>query len=117
MKTKMNFKVVILSLALIWSVSAVQAQDKKETTLFTNVKVFNGIDEKLMDVDVLVEGNLIKQVAKGIKAPKGATVIDGGGAHADAGDGRHSCASGLCNFTTANAAFWRGFLRVYQFQC
>ncbi len=75
----MNFKVVILSLALIWSVSAVQAQDKKETTLFTNVKVFNGIDEKLMDVDVLVEGHLIKQVAKGIKAPKGTTVIDGGG--------------------------------------
>jgi imidazolonepropionase-like amidohydrolase len=79
MKTKMNFKVVILSLALIWSISAVQAQDKKETTLFNNVKVFNGIDEKLMDVDVLVEGHLIKQVAKGIKAPKGTKVIDGGG--------------------------------------
>ena len=47
--------------------------------LFTNVKVFNGTENALLDVDVLVEGNLIKQVAKGIKAPSGAQVVDGGG--------------------------------------
>jgi imidazolonepropionase-like amidohydrolase len=63
----------------MWSVSALQAQDVKKTTLFTNVRVFNGVDEKLLDADVLVEGNLIKQVSEDIKAPKGAQVIDGGG--------------------------------------
>jgi imidazolonepropionase-like amidohydrolase len=79
MKTKSSSPLIILLLALIWSVSALQAQDAKETILFTNVKVFNGVDEKLLDADVLVEGNLIKQVAKGIKAPKGTIVIDGKG--------------------------------------
>jgi imidazolonepropionase-like amidohydrolase len=79
MSFKINLQSIMISLALMWSVSAVQAQDTKSTTLFTNVKVFNGTDEKLLDADVLLEGNLIKQVAKGIKAPKGTTVIDGKG--------------------------------------
>jgi imidazolonepropionase-like amidohydrolase len=79
MNLKINFQLIIISLALMWSVSALQAQDVKKTTLFTNVRVFNGVDEKLLDADVLVEGNLIKQVAKGIKTPKGAQVLDGGG--------------------------------------
>ncbi|HBH23050.1 MAG TPA: hydrolase [Cytophagales bacterium] len=79
MKSKSFYSFLIILLALVWSVSVVQAQDVKETTLFTNVKVFNGVDEKLLDADVLVEGNLIKQVSKDIKAPKGAQVIDGKG--------------------------------------
>jgi hypothetical protein len=45
--------------------------------VFTNVKVFNGTDNKLIDADVLVEGNLIKKVGKNLNAD-GATVIDGG---------------------------------------
>jgi imidazolonepropionase-like amidohydrolase len=40
--------------------------------------VFNGTDNKLLDVDVLVEGNMIKQVGESLSA-SGATVIDGGG--------------------------------------
>jgi len=50
------------------------------TTLFTNVNVFDGKNEKLIEkANVLVEGNKIKQVsAKKIDAA-GATVIDGGG--------------------------------------
>ncbi len=55
------------------------AQDNPQQILFTNVKVFNGTDDALQDVDVLVEGNMIKQVASGIKRPRGAQVIDGGG--------------------------------------
>jgi imidazolonepropionase-like amidohydrolase len=77
MNLKSSSPLAMILLALVWSLSAVHAQDKKETILFTNVKVFNGVDEKLLDADVLVEGNLIKQVAKGIKAPEGSTVIDG----------------------------------------
>ena len=75
----MNFKTVLLILALICCGPVLQAQDAKETILFTNVKVFNGVDEKLLDADVLVEGNLIKQVSEDIKVPKGTQVIDGGG--------------------------------------
>jgi imidazolonepropionase-like amidohydrolase len=79
MNSKSSSPLAMILLALVWSVSAVQAQSAKEATLFTNVKVFNGVDEKLLDTDVLVMGNLIKQVSKDIKAPGGARVIDGGG--------------------------------------
>jgi imidazolonepropionase-like amidohydrolase len=55
-----------------------QDADKPELTLFTNVMVFNGSDDQLIDTDVLVEGNMIKQVGSDLSAG-GATVIDGGG--------------------------------------
>ena len=50
-------------------------------TLFTNVNVFNGTDNKLYrDHNVLVEGNLIKAVsASRIETNASATVIDGDG--------------------------------------
>ncbi len=49
-----------------------------QKTLFTNVQVFDGVNEARAAVDVLVQGNLIKQVGAGIEVT-GATVIDGGG--------------------------------------
>ena len=52
--------------------------EQPKVTLFKNVKVFNGSDDKLIDADVVVEGNLIKQVGPDLRA-EGATVIDGGG--------------------------------------
>jgi imidazolonepropionase-like amidohydrolase len=57
-----------------------QQSAPKPKTLFTNVNVFDGVNEKrIMNASVLVEGNLIRQVSTGkIDAP-GATVIDGGG--------------------------------------
>ena len=56
-------------LAMAWVAAATPslAQDydvEPAVTLFKNVKVFNGSDDKLIDADVLVEGNLIKQVGK-----------------------------------------------------
>jgi imidazolonepropionase-like amidohydrolase len=62
-------------------VAPAQAADKETPplVLITNVNVFDGTSVELaMEMDVLVEGNLIKTVAKGIEAP-GAEVIDGGG--------------------------------------
>lgn len=52
----------------------------KPQTLFTNVNVFDGVNEKrIMGASVLVEGSLIKAVSTTkINAP-GATVVDGGG--------------------------------------
>ena len=61
------------------SASSEQKKVPKQQTLFNNVKIFNGIDDKLIAQDVLVEGNLITKIGKGLKAGKGATVIDGGG--------------------------------------
>lgn len=48
-------------------------------TLFKNVRVFNGTDPKLLDVDVLVVDNLIKEVSATEIQADGATIIDGGG--------------------------------------
>ena len=43
--------------------------NKSAQTLFTNVNVFDGKSSKLaMGQDVLVEGNLIKKIGKGLKA-------------------------------------------------
>ncbi len=50
----------------------------QKQTLFRNVKVFNGIDDKLTTQDVLVEGNLIIKLGKDLDANKDALIIDGG---------------------------------------
>ena len=47
--------------------------------LFTNVNVFNGKDDRLADVDVLVEGNKIAKVAASIPVSDDMNVIDGDG--------------------------------------
>lgn len=75
-------KIAITALiAGLLSIGATVAQDDPPPPqiLFKNVQVFNGTENKLHDVDVLVEGNLIKEVAKGAAARADATVIDGGG--------------------------------------
>jgi len=52
----------------------------KPQVLFTNVNVFDGKSDKLAEgMSVLVEGNLIKKIAKGKIKADGAKVIDGGG--------------------------------------
>ena len=53
-------------------------EEKPAQVLFTNVRVFDGVKQELIAADVLVEGNLIKQVGPGLEA-SGATVVDGGG--------------------------------------
>ena len=70
-------------LALLMTATAFAADAKSEPKskiLFTNVHVFDGKNEKrIMNANVLVEGNLIKQVSTKKIAADGATVIDGGG--------------------------------------
>ena len=49
-------------------------------TLFTNVNVFDGMNEKRIEgANVLIEGNLIKRISTDPIAADGATVISGGG--------------------------------------
>jgi imidazolonepropionase-like amidohydrolase len=58
---------------------AAAEEQKLIQVLITNVTVWDGTSDKAVQgMDVLVEDNKIKQVAKGIKA-NGATVIDGNG--------------------------------------
>jgi imidazolonepropionase-like amidohydrolase len=70
-----------VSVALFSSTTLVNAAKKEAPTqiLITNVDVWDGTSSKLkLKTDVLIEGNKIKKVAKGIKA-EGANVIDGKG--------------------------------------
>jgi len=74
-------KTLLTTLAIVMAVPALAQQSApKPKVLFTNVNVFDGVNEKrIMNANVLVEGNLIKQVSTAkIDAP-GATVIDAGG--------------------------------------
>jgi len=56
-----------------------RAQDSEPSqVLFTDVNIFNGTDGELIGADVLVEGNLIKEIGQNLQA-SGATIVDGGG--------------------------------------
>ncbi len=55
------------------------AQKPASHVLITNAKIFNGVDEKLIDGDILIENKLIKQIGPSIKAPEGTEVVDAGG--------------------------------------
>jgi imidazolonepropionase-like amidohydrolase len=89
MGIKKSSRIVLFAITvLVFTVALPQAwaqeKNKKMPTLvlFSNVKVFNGVDEKLIKADVLVENNLIKQVSEeplAIIASANATIIDGGG--------------------------------------
>lgn len=72
---------VLAAAAVMFAAPAFAQQSaQKLQTLFTNVHVFDGVTEKrIMNANVLVEGNLIKKLsADSIDAP-GATAIDGKG--------------------------------------
>jgi len=72
--------VVLITLIAFTGVALAEEQRTSPQTLFTNVNIFDGKSEKLsMGQDVLVEGNLIKQIGKGLTARAGATGIKGNG--------------------------------------
>ncbi len=81
----MNIKPLLTTLFAVSAILSFNAQaaDEKELpqTLFTNVNIFNGTENKLYENhQVLIEGDLIKAIsASEIKTRDGATVIDGGG--------------------------------------
>jgi imidazolonepropionase-like amidohydrolase len=70
---------VILALFVL-PFSEINAQDDSpQLTLITNVKVWDGTSNRVIDADVLIEGDKFKQISAGIKAPAQATIIDGKG--------------------------------------
>ncbi|QIE42896.1 amidohydrolase family protein [Rhodobacteraceae bacterium SC52] len=50
-----------------------------DNVVIRNAQVFNGCDEELADVDVLVSGHLISQIGTNIETPDGAFEIDADG--------------------------------------
>ncbi|RLQ20662.1 amidohydrolase family protein [Seongchinamella sediminis] len=59
---------------------SVQSESKTPVTLITNADVFDGVNEKLIkDTDVLIEGNLIRQIGRDMEVPADAIVIDAAG--------------------------------------
>ena len=79
------FRAVFLSFfsaVLLCSSAIAQESDQPNQIMFTNIKVFDGVDDRLKDGPVLIEGNLIKAIGVGdISAAAGenTTIIDGGG--------------------------------------
>ena len=81
-RTKKIFaKLVAISSVLIPSmVFAAEAAPKVSSTLFTNVNIFNGTENKLYENhNVLVEGKFIKRISDDSIEAAGANVIDGRG--------------------------------------
>ena len=76
-------KTIVFVSALCLISSGLFAQEKpKPITLFTNVEVFDGVSEKRFKSDVLVEGNLIKQISKEpltVAQTDNVTIINGEG--------------------------------------
>ncbi|RLA34101.1 MAG: amidohydrolase family protein [Gammaproteobacteria bacterium] len=71
--------VICAGIVVAISSIAIAQDEAPKQTLFTNVQIFDGVSEERLAGNVLVEGNLIKQIsAEAINAP-GASVIDGGG--------------------------------------
>jgi imidazolonepropionase-like amidohydrolase len=69
----------ILVFAGFTDLSFAQDAPPPAQTLFQNVRVFNGTEDVLQDVDVLVEGNIIRAVGNDLSTREDATVIDGQG--------------------------------------
>jgi imidazolonepropionase-like amidohydrolase len=71
---------VLILLLLSGLAGAEQVKEQPKQVLFKNVNIFDGKNEKLkMGHDVLIEGNLIQHIGKGLKAGNGASVVDGKG--------------------------------------
>ncbi len=69
----------VLSILFVLTLSVAMGQEAPKVTLITNVNVWDAKGDKVVSADVLIEKNLIKEVKSNIKAPEGATVIDGKG--------------------------------------
>lgn len=74
------FVSVACGLCVVMDPGTVTREPPPARTLFVNVHVFDGVHEaRIMNANVLVEGNLITQVSTSPISAPGATVIDGGG--------------------------------------
>jgi imidazolonepropionase-like amidohydrolase len=78
-KTMRHLMICGLALLTALPVPDAFAQEAPGSILFTNVRIFDGVNEQLVDGGVLVTGNKIAAVGPDVEAAANATVIDGGG--------------------------------------
>lgn len=71
--------VVLAVLSFCWLTDGRAEEKKPSSILFENVNIFDGLNDKLTPGNVLVVGNLIKEIGENLPRPEGARVIDGGG--------------------------------------
>ena len=74
-----TFKLIFAAIILMGMSLTAHAQEAESVTLITNAKIFDGVNEKLTEGDILIEDNLIKEIGSSIQAPGGAEVIDAQG--------------------------------------
>jgi len=75
-----SFWISTVVAATLFNATSAAAQDEPSRVLFTNVNVFDGVNEGLvLGMNVLVESNLIAEISSSSIRADGATVIDGGG--------------------------------------
>lgn len=76
-----KIRILIASGILALSCMSIQAEEAAgNLVVIRNVNVFDGVNENLKtDVDVLIEGNLIKSIGSSLDVPVGSLVIEGGG--------------------------------------
>jgi adenine deaminase len=69
-RTEMRKALIGIFVACLSGGVAIAQEEAPAQTLITNVQIFDGVNEKRMAGNVLVEGNLIKQIsAQSISAP------------------------------------------------
>jgi len=73
-------KRILTGIAFIVAAAAASAQDASGPILFTNVNVFDGVNEALIEnANVVITDNLITSISTEPLAVAGGRVIDGGG--------------------------------------
>jgi imidazolonepropionase-like amidohydrolase len=71
---------ILVTASFVFSPVVAQDEQEPKRVMFTNVNVFDGVNETLdMNTNVLIEDNLIKSIGASITLPAGTDVIDGGG--------------------------------------
>lgn len=75
----MRQKLILLITLIAISGISLFGKEEKSSILITNVTVWDGTSDKVIAIDVLIEGNKIAKIEKGLTAPEGAITIDGKG--------------------------------------
>lgn len=76
----MRFYSLLLTSIFLLFFASVSAQETKPITLITNVNVWDGVSDKLVEkANVVITGNLITAVSQQTPSIPGANIIDGGG--------------------------------------
>lgn len=77
---KLLFSTLLVLLAFSFTIVAQEAPTQESSYIFiTNVNVWDAKGKEVVQADVIIENNLIKEFGANLKAPEGATVIDGKG--------------------------------------